>query len=122
MQFPDSLSANGADTGGVWVRVTDQFGNGVRSGIPVTFSTTLGTFSGSSVTRNIARVPTALDMPIDYNSIVSPGIATLSASAGSGAIGYATVFMQALTADSLALRVNPRRLLLMVFRRARLLP
>jgi len=111
VQYPASLLANATDTGAVWIRVIDQYNNGVQPGIPVSFSTNLGDITSSSVTQDLAANPDSTGFAFGIlTASESPGIATLSASC-QGAVGYATVSMQELTPDSIILTINPRNVI-----------
>ncbi len=77
----DTLNADGWDHMYVYARVNDQYGNHLRAGQEVTFTTSLGTITSSAITdtSGIARVV--------LTSGLNPGDAVIMAHSGS-AVGY----------------------------------
>ena len=90
----DTLNADAWDHMYVYGRVNDQYGNHLRAGQDVTFSTSLGTITPSSITdtSGIARVV--------LTSGLNPGDAVLMARSGS-AIGYGQINFQPTTISNI---------------------
>ncbi len=81
---PDTLNADGWDNMYIYARVNDQYDNHLRAGEDVTFTTSLGTITSSSIT-DTSGVATAV-----LRSGLTPGNAVIMARSG-GAAGYGQI-------------------------------
>ncbi|RKZ32870.1 hypothetical protein DRQ19_03530, partial [bacterium] len=97
---PSDLYADGYSSETLWVSITDDFGNPASNGLPVSFSTTMGSITPSTVTNDTGYAYSILTAGTTHGPV------TVSATA-SGITGYANLNFLPVTPDSLHLVVIP---------------
>ena len=78
---PTAIKANGSSTSDVNLQLKDAYGNLLDRAVPITLTTTLGTFPGGGTTYTASPTTGLVQVPL--KSITRTGVANLRATAGS---------------------------------------